>query len=95
MSMLAVLFIILPAALCVAGEAPAAQEEDASHEAKHHGAFSHWMDRVWHAFGSWVIKQHAGVAAGCFLVIFGLAWGLNYVYTSIDLLKLFDPSTRS
>jgi predicted RND superfamily exporter protein len=94
MAMLGVLFIILPAALYVLPVKPKKREGEGHESVKEHAAFSNWIDGFWRAFGSVIVRHHAGVAVGCFLVIGLLAWGLNYVHTSIDLLKLFDPSAQ-
>lgn len=48
----------------------------------------------WAWFGGAITRRHGWVTAACCAVILGVSCGLGRVETSIDLLKLFDPSAR-
>lgn len=99
MGTLAILFIFLPAALQRFPEYPRRRpidETDPSSDSDSDaGDLAHGMlDRIWQVMGSWIIRHHAFVAIGCVLLIAFTGYGVTYVRTSIDLLKLFDRRAR-
>lgn len=98
MGMLVVLFLYLPAALQVWPVLPR-RSKDAAHFASEEDElqpdlYATAMDRFWGRFGNVMIRRHALVAFLCFAVIGATGYGLVYVHTSIDLLKLFDSKAR-
>lgn len=94
--MLAILFVYLPAALVMwpvhfkhTKDERGVEDEHTLSEQPHS-----LQDKFWYWFGGGVIRHHALVFMGCMLVIGLLSLGLFRINTSIDLLKMFDPSAR-
>ncbi|MDA1180445.1 MAG: MMPL family transporter, partial [Planctomycetota bacterium] len=99
MGTLAILFIFLPAALQRFPEYPRRRPIDESDPSSDSGSdageLAHGMlDRVWQLVGGWIVRHHAFVAISCVLLIAFTGYGVTYVRTSIDLLKLFDRRAR-
>ncbi len=94
MQILLVLFLFLPAALAwwpSAGPSPKELKASRAAPAPQHPSL---LDRFWDTLARWIIRHHAFVSIGFFLMLIGFASGLQYYRTSIDLMKLFDPQAR-
>jgi predicted RND superfamily exporter protein len=95
MTMLVVLFGVLPASLkkwpWIPPELRAKGGHGAMKKAEEGSSFS---VRGWTAFGSFINRHHAAVLTSCFVFIGLLCLGLPRVTTSIDLLKLFHKDAR-
>ncbi|MCC6494245.1 MAG: MMPL family transporter [Pirellulales bacterium] len=95
MTMLAILFLVLPASLKRWPWTPPELLAKGGHgqmrkkeEGPSFGA------RGWNAFGGFVRRHHAAVLGACMAVIVVLCFGLPKTRTSIDLLKLFSEDAR-
>src|SRR5262245_66240922 len=57
-----------------------------------------WLDRFlsgfWQRMGSWIINHHAVVAIGCTLIIAVFGYGVVYMKTSVNLLKMFHSEAK-
>jgi predicted RND superfamily exporter protein len=95
MTMLFVLFAVLPAAMKKWPWIPPELRAKGSH-----GAMTQAEDgpsfgaKGWTLFGTFVRHHHAAVLTSCMVVIALLCVGLPKVKTSIDLLKLFSKDAR-
>ncbi len=85
-----ILFSFLPAALQTF--VPGFKEEEITPNAElaNESRLSEW----WANLGRWITGHHALVTTVCLLALFGGAWGLREIKTSVQLLKLFDPDSR-
>ncbi len=92
--MLAVLFLLLPAALEFFGRKHSFGFANADSSLRLDndggGLIERWAVRWAH----WVIDHYRSVCAVSLLVMIGLSLGINKIHTSVDLLKLFDARTR-
>jgi predicted RND superfamily exporter protein len=95
MTMLAILFLVLPAAMKKWPWVPPELRVKGGH-----GAMKHKEDGPsfgaagWTAFGNMIRRHHAAVLTTCLAVIGLLCLGLPRVTTSIDLLKLFSKDAQ-
>jgi len=57
-----------------------------------------WLDRFlsgfWQRLGGWIIDHHGLVAIGCTLIIAGFGYGVVYMRTSVNLLKMFHRDAK-
>jgi len=93
--MLVFLFFFLPAALTMWPVPLTRRQRYAEDEVALAGVVD---DRQTHDFwmrlSGGIIRHHVAVSLTCFAVIAAMGFGLTYVYTNIDLLKLFDEKVR-
>jgi uncharacterized protein len=95
MTMLVVLFAVLPAAMKKWPWIPPELRAKGGHGAmKKEEDGPSFGAAGWTAFGNFVRRHHAAVLTSCFVVIGLLCVGLPRVTTSIDLLKLFSKDAR-
>jgi predicted RND superfamily exporter protein len=88
MSMLLVLISFLPAALEI-------WPQPARKKVHRDGS---WLERFlgtfWQRLGGWIINHHGLVAIGCTLIIVGFGYGLVYMRTSVNLLRMFHSEAK-
>jgi predicted RND superfamily exporter protein len=57
-----------------------------------------WLDRFlasfWQRMGGWIINHHGLVAVSCTLLIFVFGYGVVYMRTSVNLLKMFHSEAK-
>jgi predicted RND superfamily exporter protein len=57
-----------------------------------------WLDRFlggfWQRMGGWIINHHALVAIGCTLLVVVFGYGVVYMKTSVNLLKMFHSEAK-
>lgn len=53
-----------------------------------------FLTHFWQRMGSWIINHHGLVAMGCTLVILGCGYGVVYMKTSVNLLKMFHSEAK-
>src|SRR5207248_440819 len=91
MATLLILFTYLPAALQIwpqkRREKPAAGQEEQPWLDKHLSGF-------WAILGGSIIRHHAVVAIGCTLIIGVFCWGVMYMKTSVNMLKMFHSQAK-
>src|SRR5207237_3851567 len=62
------------------------------------GDDSSWLDHFlggcWQRLGGWIINQHGLVAIGCTLIIAVFGYGVVYMRTSVNLLKMFHSEAK-
>jgi uncharacterized protein len=62
------------------------------------GDGSSWLERFlggfWNTMGGWIINHHALVAIGCTLIIGVFGYGVVYMRTSVNLLKMFHSEAK-
>ncbi|HEX6964015.1 MAG TPA: MMPL family transporter [Lacipirellula sp.] len=94
-TMLAVLFLVLPAAMKKwPWLPPELRAKDGHGEMKHKEDGPGFGQAGWHAFGNFIARHHAAVLSVCMLAVVVFCLGLPRVTTSIDLLKLFSEDAR-
>lgn len=89
-----VMFVIeltyLPAALEIWPQKPRKKPQ--------HGDDSSWFDRFlsgfWVRVGGWIVEHHAFVAIACTLITVGFGYGVVYMKTSVNLLKMFHSEAK-
>ena len=57
-------------------------------------SFSASVERFWDSAGRLIIRRYVWVGLICLLFIGWASWGLTYVKSSVDLMKLFGPEAR-
>jgi predicted RND superfamily exporter protein len=90
MLMLVVLLTYLPAALEIWPQRPRkkpVQGDDSSW-------IDHFLSGFWQRLGGWIINHHALVAIGCTAVIGLFGYGVVYMKTSVNLLKMFHSEAK-
>ncbi|HZN33751.1 MAG TPA: MMPL family transporter [Pirellulaceae bacterium] len=89
MGMFLVMMTYLPAALQIWPQPP--RKKRASSEPS-------WLagalDSFWPKFSGWIVNHHALVAVGCTLVIAAFGYGVVYMRTSVNLLKMFHSEAK-
>ena len=100
MILIVVLFLLLPAALHIIGYAkrwvidsvpgPAKSTKHEAHPVREDS----YMESIWGAIASFIVRNHFGVAFSCIAVVVFVGFGLTKTRTSIDLLELFDSQAR-
>src|SRR5262249_23149111 len=80
----------LPAALEIWPQRPRKKKE--------RGDELSWLDSFlggfWQRMGSWVIEHHWFVATACTLITLGFGYGVVYMKTSVNLLKMFHSEAK-
>jgi predicted RND superfamily exporter protein len=80
----------LPAALEIWPQRPRKKKE--------RGDELSWIDQFlggfWQRMGSWVIEHHWFVATACTLITLGFGYGVVYMKTSVNLLKMFHSEAK-
>jgi len=90
MVMFVVMLTYLPAALEVWPQKPRKRPvrgDDSSW-------IDHFLGNFWQRMGSWIINHHALVAIGCSLIIAVFGYGVVYMKTSVNLLKMFHSEAK-
>jgi hypothetical protein len=54
----------------------------------------HFLASFWQRLGSWIINHHGVVAIGCTLIIAAFGYGVIYMRTSVNLLKMFHSEAK-
>ncbi|PQO46365.1 hypothetical protein C5Y93_10310 [Blastopirellula marina] len=96
MGVLATLFLLftyLPAALQMWPPDPAPKKGDKP-KVKEPSAAGVWIRGLGNRIGDYVIAHNVKVALGCMAVFLFFAFGLQYLKTSVQLLKMFDDDAR-
>lgn len=87
---LVVLFTYMPAALQIW---PQKRREKVSPQDE-----APWLDKylggIWHAMGSFIIRHHAVTTIGSLLVIGFFCYGVFYMRTSVNMLKMFHAESK-
>src|SRR5262245_110851 len=90
MVMFVVMLTYLPAALRIWPQKPRKKPGPADELS--------WLDSFlsgfWQRIGSWIINHHALVAIGCTLIIAVFGYGVVYMKTSVNLLKMFHSEAK-
>jgi predicted RND superfamily exporter protein len=90
MVMFAVMLTYLPAALEIWPQKPRKKPGPADELS--------WLDNFlggfWQRMGGWIINHHALVAIGCTLIIAVFGYGVVYMRTSVNLLKMFHSEAK-
>jgi predicted RND superfamily exporter protein len=88
---LIVLFTYLPAALQIWPQKPRKKEETQAEG-------DNWLERLlsgfWARLGDFVIRRHAFVAPACLLIIIAVGYGVVYMKTSVNMLRMFHPQAK-
>lgn len=87
-----IVFLVLPAALHVIGFAKNWAGKKV--EDNKLVTIETRSERIWARIASFIVRNHYGVAACCFLFIAIISFGLTKTKTSISLLELFDSKAR-
>jgi predicted RND superfamily exporter protein len=92
MAMLTIVFTYLPAVLQIWPQ---------KHRLKRNvvdGEEVPWLDKYlsgfWGMLGGAIVRHHTAVAIGCTLFIAVVGYGVTRIQTSVNLLKMFDPSAK-
>jgi predicted RND superfamily exporter protein len=89
MAMLLVVFTYLPAALQIWPQVPKRKIDPEEQS---------WLEKMlagfWHVIGKWIIDHHNFVAFTCTILIAMVGYGVMNIQTSVNLLKMFDPSAK-
>lgn len=85
---LSLLFLYLPSALTVF--APKTEPHPKNKPAPE----PRLIDRVWSVIGDWVLRNQLVVNICCFFIVIAGAYGVTQIQTNVQLLKLFDSSSR-
>jgi predicted RND superfamily exporter protein len=92
MTMLAVVFTYLPAVLQIWPQKPKAKREMVD------GEEVPWLDKYlsgfWSLLGGTIVRNHWAVSIGCTLFIAVVGYGVTRIQTSVNLLRMFDPSAK-
>lgn len=92
MAMMAVVFTYLPAVLQIWPQKPKARRELID------GEEVPWLDKYlsgfWSMLGGAIVRNHWAVAIGCTLFIAIVGYGVTRIQTSVNLLRMFDPSAK-
>jgi uncharacterized protein len=87
---LLVLFTYLPAALQIWPQKRRERSNPADDAS--------WLDKqlgsLWHRLGSFIIRHHAVTTIASFLVIGFFCWGVYYMRTSVNMLKMFHSQAK-
>jgi predicted RND superfamily exporter protein len=90
MVMFVVMLTYLPAALEIWPQKPRKRPVQ--------GDDSSWIDRFldsfWQRLGGWIINHHGLVAISCTLIIAAFGYGIIYMRTSVNLLKMFHSEAK-
>jgi predicted RND superfamily exporter protein len=54
----------------------------------------HFLAGFWQRLGGWIINHHGVVAIGCTLIIAAFGYGVIYMRTSVNLLKMFHSEAK-
>src|SRR5262245_19503550 len=83
MVMFVVMLTYLPAALEIWPQKPRKRPVDDS------PWYDHFLSNFWQRMGGWIINHHGLVTIGCTLIIAVFGYGVVYMKTSVNLLKMF------
>ena len=89
MVMFVVMLTYLPAALQIWPQKP--RKKPANGQQPWHDAI---LARFWPKLAGWIIDHHALVAVGCTLIIAAFGYGIVYMKTSVNLLKMFHSEAK-
>ena len=87
MATLIVLFTYLPAALQIW---PLKARKKRSEQ----GWLDRWLAGFWGRMGGWIINHHAVTAISCTVIILAFGYGLVYMRTSVNMLKMFNRDSK-
>jgi len=92
MAMMIVVFTYLPAVLQIWPQKPKAKRELVD------GEEVPWLDKYlsgfWGLLGGAIVRNHWAVSIGCTLFIAFVGYGATRIQTSVNLLRMFDPSAK-
>jgi predicted RND superfamily exporter protein len=92
MAMLAVVFTYLPAVLQIWPQKVKVKRERGD------GEETPWLDKYlsgfWVALSTTIVRNHWAVTIGCTLFIAVVGYGVTYIKTSVNLLRMFDPGAK-
>lgn len=92
LAMVAISLIYLPAALQIFPQPPRKKRELVDGEEV--PFLAKYLDGFWNIMGRFIIKHHTAVAIACTVFIIAIGWGVQHVKTSVNMLKMFDPSAK-
>ena len=91
MVMMVISLTYLPAALQLFPQPP---RKKVKKEGEGPSFFDRTIDNFWDVVGSFIIRNHWAVATACTLFIIGIGYGVTRIQTSVNMLKMFDPSSK-
>lgn len=90
MATLLILFTYLPAALQIWPQRRAKKEAGDSDQP--------WLDKylsgIWQRLGGWIVQHHAFTSITCIIVIAAMGYGVTYIKTSVNMLKMFNAEAK-
>jgi predicted RND superfamily exporter protein len=89
---LLILFTYLPAALQIWPQKP--RKKPRGTAAEDRPWLASLLDNCWERLAGGIIRHHALVSIGCFVVIGVFAYGLYYMNTSVNLLRMFHADAK-
>jgi predicted RND superfamily exporter protein len=91
-AMVMVVFTYLPAVLQIWPQKPRAKRELVD------GEEVPWLDKYlagfWSMLGGAIVRNHWAVSIGCTVIIAAVGFGATRIQTSVNLLRMFDPSAK-
>lgn len=94
MTTLLLLFFYLPSALTIWPFTPGKREGEEEEE-DFGPSVAEYIEAMWLAIGRWIIGRHWLVSGACITAMVALGWGLWNIQTEVQLLKLFDPKSKT
>jgi predicted RND superfamily exporter protein len=92
MAMMIVVFTYLPAVLQIWPQIPKGKRELVD------GEEVPWLDKYlsgfWTLLGGTIVRNHWAVSIACTLIIAVVGYGATKIQTSVNLLRMFDPSAK-
>ncbi|HEY2414200.1 MAG TPA: MMPL family transporter [Pirellulaceae bacterium] len=90
MVMFCVMLTYLPAALEIWPQRPRKKKERGDELSR----IDHFLSGFWQRMGGWIIDHHWFVATACTLITLGFGYGVVYMRTSVNLLKMFHSEAK-
>jgi predicted RND superfamily exporter protein len=92
MATLLILFTYLPSALQIWPQMPRKKTRGAA--AQEQSWLAALLDNCWERLAGFIIRHHGLVAISCFVVIGAFSYGLYYMNTSVNLLRMFHADAK-
>jgi predicted RND superfamily exporter protein len=94
LAMMVIVFTYLPAVLQIWPQKTAPKREPTSRNDEEMPWLDRYLGGFWAMLGGVIVRNHAVVAIGCTLFIAAVGFGVTRIQTSVNLLKMFDPSAK-
>ncbi len=85
-------FTYLPAALQIWPQVR--KQRPAGAERNEQAWLDKYLSNFWQNLGGYIIRNHAMVAIICILVIAGTGYGVTYIQTSVNMLRMFSADAK-